>query len=115
MMGYDPGNLLLYLSLYDVNGREMCSKSSINSSNVHERFFYETKHKQFNEGSDSVAVAQRDFLNDPSVYVVNRKSLCTNKPQIFYNNDSLNLMCAALTTNSLKWSEGFLGDTMMYD
>ena len=65
--------------------------------------------------SDSVAVAQRDFLNDSSVYMVNRKSLCANKPQIFYNDDSSNLMCAPLTTNSLKWSEGFLGDTMMYD
>ena len=69
--------------------------------------FTKTKHKQFKERSNSVAVAQRDFLNDPSVYVVNRKSLCTNKPQIFYNDDSLNLMCAALMANSLKWSEGF--------
>ena len=107
MMGYDPGNLLLYLPLYNVNSREMCSKSSINSRNVHERFFYEMKHKQFNERSDSVAVAQRGFLNNPSVYMVNRKSLYINKPQIFYNDDSLNLMCAALMTNSLKWSEGF--------
>ena len=76
---------------------------------------YETKHKQFKDRLSSVAVAQRDFLNDPSIYVVNRKSSCTDKPQIFYNDDSLNLMCAALTANLLKWSEGFLGDGMMYD
>ena len=82
---------------------------------MYECFFYETKHKQFKGRSNSVAVTQRDFLNDPSIYVVYRKSLCTNKLQIFYNDDSLNVMCAALTTNSLKWSEGFLGDAMMYD
>ena len=82
---------------------------------MHKRFFYETKHKQFKDRSNSVAVAQRDFLNDPSIHIVNRKSLCMNKPQIFYNDDSLNLMCVALTANSLKWSEGFLGDGMMYD
>ena len=114
MMGYDPGNLLSYLPLYNVNGQEICSKSSITSRNVHELFFYEKKHKQFKDRLNSVAVAQRDFLNDPSIYVVNRKSLCTNKPQIFYNDDSLNLMCAALMANLLKWSEGFLGDGMMY-
>ena len=74
---------------------------------MHKRFFYEMKHKQFKDRSNSVAVAQRDFLNNPSIYVVNRKSLCMNKMQIFYNDDSLNLMCAALTVNSLKWSEGF--------
>ena len=82
---------------------------------MHERFFYETKHKQFKDRSNSVAVAQRDFLNDPSIYVVNRKGLCTNKTQIFYNDDSLNLMCVALMANSLKWSDGVLGDGMMYD
>ena len=38
-----------------------------------------------------------------------------NKPQVFYNDDSSNLLCAPLCTNSLKWSEGFLGDAMMYD
>ena len=112
MMGYDPGNLLSYLPLYNVNGQEICSKSSITSQNVHERFFYETKHKQFKDRLNSVAVAQRDFLNDPSIDVVNRKSLRTNKLQIFYNDDLLNLMCVA---NSLKWSEGFLGDGTMYD
>ena len=114
MTGYDPGNLLFYLSLYNVNGQEICSKSRITSRNVHECFFYETKHKQFKDRSNSVAVAQRDFLNDPSIYVVNRKSFCMNKPQIFYNSDLLNLMCVALMANLLKWSEGFLGNGMMY-
>ena len=115
MMRYDRGNLLSYLPLYNVNGQEICLKSSITSRNMHEHFFYETKHKQFKDRSNSVAVAQRDFLNDPSIYVVNRKSLCMNKLQIFYNDDLLNLMCAALMEDSLKWSEGFLGDGMMYD
>ena len=62
-----------------------------------------------------MALAQRDCLNDPSIYVVNRKSLLGNKSQVFYNDDSLNLLCAPLCTNSLKWSESFLGDSMMYD
>ena len=55
-----------------------------------------------------MALAQRDCLNDPSVYVINRKSLMVNKPQVFYNDDSSNLLCAPLCTNSLKWSEAFL-------
>ena len=62
-----------------------------------------------------MALAQRDCLNDPSLYVINRKSLMVNKPPVFYNDDSSNLLCAPLYINSLKWSEDFLGDAMMYD
>ena len=44
------------------------------------------------------------------MYVVNRRSLLTNKPQVFYNNDSSFMYSAALATNALKWSESMLGD-----
>ena len=47
--------------------------------------------------------------------MINRKSLVINKPQIFYNDDSLDYYCLSLATNSLKWSESFLGDCMNFD
>ena len=47
--------------------------------------------------------------------MINRKSLVINKPQIFYNDDSLDSYCLPLATNSLKWSESFLGDCMNFD
>ena len=34
----------------------------------------------------------------------------TNKPQVFYNDDSSFVYSAALATNALKWSESMLGD-----
>ena len=49
------------------------------------------------------------------MYVINRKSLVINKPQIFYNDDSLDSYCLPLATNSLKWSESVLGDCMNFD
>ena len=52
------------------------------------------------------------MLHDPSVYIINRKSLLVNKPHVYYNEDSSNVHCAPLSTNVLKWSEGFLGDCM---
>ena len=54
-------------------------------------------------------------MNDPSIYLVNRKSLIANKAQVFYNDDTSKLFCAPLMANSLKCSESFLGDTMMLD
>ena len=42
-------------------------------------------------------------------------SLLVNKSQVFYSDDSLNLMCASLSTNCLKWTGAFLGDTLMLD
>ena len=60
-------------------------------------------------------MAQRDCLNDPSVYVVNRKSLMVNKTQVNYNDDSSYMLCTLLSVNTLKWSESFMGDAMMYD
>ena len=53
---------------------------------------------------------QRELLNEPSVYVVNRRLLLTNKPQVFYNDNSSFVYSAALATNALKWSESVLGD-----
>ena len=58
---------------------------------------------------------QRDSLHDPSVYVINRKLVLISKSQVFYNDDSLNVYCAPLSTNALKCSESFLGDAMNID
>ena len=49
------------------------------------------------------------------MYVVNRKSLMVNKTQVNYNDDSSSVLCAPLSVNTLKWSESFMGDAMMYD
>ena len=56
---------------------------------------------------DTSAIVQREPLNEPSVYVVNRRSLLTNKPQVFYNDNSSFVYSAALATNALKWSESW--------
>ena len=45
------------------------------------------------------------MLHDPSVYIINRKSLLVNKPHVYYNEDSSNVHCAPLSTNVLKWIE----------
>ena len=111
-IGYDPSNLLSYIPLYE---NKTSTKAIITQCHVYESFFYQTAHKPFRERSDLVALAQRDCLNDPSIYVINRKSLLVTKSQVFYNDDSSNLLCVPLCTNSLKWSESFLGDSMMYD
>ena len=47
--------------------------------------------------------------------MVNRKGLITDKAQVFYNDDTSKVFCAPFIANSLKWSESFLGDTMMLD
>ena len=59
-------------------------------------------------------VIQRDPLNDPSVYVINRKSLLRNKVQVNYNDDQSPHLCSALSVNCFKWSESFLGDMIRY-
>ena len=62
-----------------------------------------------------VALAQRECLNDPSVYVVNRKNLMVDKTQVNYNDDSSNVLCTLLSVNTLKWNESLMGNAMMYD
>ena len=110
--GYDPGNLLSYIPLY---GNRTSTKDLITEHRLYESFFHQVYQRPFSARSDSIALAQRDCLNDPSVYVINRKSLIANKSQVFYNDDTSKLFCAPLMTNSLKWSESFLGDVMMLD
>ena len=34
--------------------------------------------------------------------------------QVYYNHDQSPILCAPLSVNCLKWSESFLGDTMLY-
>ena len=114
-IGYNCGNLMSYLPVYDVNVNVKCNnKLRQNSRSVNLTFFREARNKFFNDRSDSVAIAQRDCLNDASVYVINKKSLLINKPQVFYNDDSLDSYCLPLTTNS-QWSESFLGNCMNFD
>ena len=99
LVGYDPRNLFSYIPLYD-NDR-ISTKKLINASRVYESFFYETQNRTFKIRSHSVALAQRDPLNDPSVYVINRKSLSVNKMQVNYNDDCSTLLSAPLATNNL--------------
>ena len=85
----------------------MSTKDLITERHLYESFFHQVNKLPFSARSDSVTLAQRDCLNDPSVYVINRKSLIANKSQVFYNDDASKLFCAPLMTNSLKWSESF--------
>ena len=111
-IGYDPGNLLTYVPLY---AKETSTKDLITEHRVYESFFYETTHRSFRCRSYTVALAQRNCLNDLCVYVVNRKSLMVNKTQMNYSDDSSNVLCAPLSINMLKWTESFMGDAIMYD
>ena len=73
------------------------------------RTFLKDLNREFRHRTDTSAIMQREPLNEPSVYVVNRRSLLTNKPQVFYNDDSSFVYSTALATNALKWSESVLG------
>ena len=112
MISYGPGNLLSYIPLYE---NRVSTKELMGGQRVYESFFNEIQNRSFRNRSDSVALAQRDCLNDPSIYVVNHKSLLVNKMQVNYDDDCSPLLCTVLLTNTLKWSESFLGDTMLYD
>ena len=77
-------------------------------------FLEQSRALPFKYRTDEIVYAQCDMLHNPSMYVVNRKSLIVNKPHVFYNDDSQEVHCLPLARNALKWSEGFLGDCMMY-
>ena len=109
---YDPGNIMSYVPLY--NGRTS-TKDLITEHCVFENFLNEVHKPKFLDRLNSVQLAQRDCLSNPSIYIINRKSLLANKSQVFYNDDAPSLLCSPLMTNSLKWSESFLGDTMLID
>ena len=58
-IGYDCGNLMSFLPVYDVNLNMKCNiKLRQNSRSVHLNFFQEARNKFFNDRSDSVVVGQ---------------------------------------------------------
>ena len=99
LVAFDAGNMLMF-------GEDptRLSEEAVN------RTFLKDLNREFRHRTDTSAIVQREPLNEPSVYVVNRRSLLTNKPQVFYNDDSSFVYSAALATNALKWSESVLGD-----
>ena len=103
-MGYHCGNLISYLPIYDLQLSDkqiyLGKKFELTPCVVHANFFQQTRNIPFRHGSDSVVVVQGDFLNDPSVYIVNRKSLLINKPHVFYNDDLSSIHCLPLVRNS---------------
>ena len=115
-ISYDVGNLLAYRPIYDSTTNEsdlyLIKRTELTSSRVMLNFLYQSRTLPFQLRTDEVAVAQRDVLHGPSIYIINRKSLMVNKPHVFYNDDSSNVHCLPLVKNALKWSEGFMGDCM---
>ena len=99
LVAFDAGNMLTF-------GEDptRLSEEAVN------RTFLKDLNREFRHRTDTSAIVQREPLNEPSVYVVNRRSLLTNKPQVFYNDNSSFVYSAALATNALKWSESMLGD-----
>ena len=81
MMGFDVGNILSHVPIHSIS-----SKNSIASRKLYSNFFTEIQ-KPYAQCSVSTEVIQRDPLNDPSVYVINRKTLLGNKMQMNYNDD----------------------------
>ena len=105
-IGYDVGNVLSYLPIYDLNVPKevlyMRKRTELTPRVTCANFLHQSHTLPFKFRTDQVAVAQRDVLYDPSVYVVNRKSLLVNKPHVFYNNDSSDVHCLPLVRNTLK-------------
>ena len=99
LMAFDAGNMLTF-----GEDHTCLSEEAVN------RTFLKDLNREFRHRTDMSAIVQREPLNEPSVYVVNRRSLLTNKPQVFYNDDSSFVYSTALATNALKWSESVLGD-----
>ena len=54
----------------------------------------------FNLCSDPVAVVQCAVLHDPSIYVINWKSVLVNKLCVYYNDDSCDTHCGPLSMNA---------------
>ena len=94
------------------NNLEARIKTTLHGPNLMRALRKEAPVLPFNLCSDPVAVVQHDVLHDPSVYVINRKSVLVNKPCVYYNDDSCDTHCRPLSINALKWSEGFLGDNL---
>ena len=94
------------------NNLEARIKTTLHGPNLMRALHKEVPMLPFNLCSDPVVVVQRDVLHDPSVYVINRKSVLVNKPCVYYNDDSCDIHCGPLSMNALKWSEGFLGDNV---
>ena len=115
LIGYDYGNVLTYsehINNQQPNNLEACIKTTLHGPNLMRALHKEVPMLPFNLCSDPVAVVQRDVLHDPSIYVINRKSVLVNKLCVYYNDDSCNTHCGPLSMNALKWSEGFLGDNL---
>ena len=94
------------------NNLEARIKTTLHGPNLMRALRKEVPVSLFNLCSDLVAVVQHDVLHDPSVYVINRKSVLVNKPCVYYNDDLCDTHCGPLSMNALKWSEGFLGDNL---
>ena len=114
LIGYDYGNVLMYSKHIDnqPNNLEARIKTTLHGPNLIRALYKEVPVLPFNSCGDPVAVVQCDVLHNPSIYVINRKSVLVNKPCVYYNDDSYDTHCGPLSMNSLKWSEGFLGDNL---
>ena len=100
LVSFDAGNMLTF----GEDDNLLSSEEAVNCT------FLKDLNREFRQRTDTSAMVQREPLNDSSVYVVNRRSLLTNKPQVFYNDDSSFVYSAPLATNVLKWMESILGD-----
>ena len=111
LIGYDYGNLLTYSEHIDnqPNNLEARIKTTLHGPNLIRALRKEVPLLPFNLCSDPVAVVQHDVLHDPSIYVINRKSVLVNKLCVYYNDDSCDTHCGPLSMNALKWSEFSLG------
>ena len=114
LIGYEYGNVLTYSEHIDnqPNNLEARIKTTLHGPNLMRALHEEVPEFPFNLCSDPVAVVQHYVLHDPSVYVINRKSVLVNKPCVYYNDDSCDIHCGPLSMNALKWSKGVLRDNV---
>ena len=72
LVAFDPGNMLTY-------GED---PTRLSEENVNRTFMSDLE-LEFRQRTDTSVLVQREPLNESSMYIVNRRSLLTNKPQVF--------------------------------
>ena len=82
-VSYDAGNMLSYSPYYSSFNARLRKGVELTASKTLLDFPRQTCTLPFRLRSDAVAIAQWDMLHDPSIYVINRKTLIVNKPHVF--------------------------------
>ena len=82
-MSYDAGNMFSYSPYNGSFNAHLRKGVEFTTLKTLLDFLHQTRMLPFQLRSDAVTIAQWDVLHDPSIYVINRKTLIVNKPHVF--------------------------------